>query len=156
MIAQSKGISVERKAFLNTAFEAYLEAVNSQDITAILDTYAEGGCLNFNGVIYDTPEKLAAFHLGFGSTNKGMLTDLERIIVNKSFTHDSVVIEYRLKCTVEIPAGSTARRTEMRSYVIYQFDAKGKLISERAINDTGALLPNAVVPRLDADWSIDN
>ena len=156
MTVQSKGISTERRTFLNTAFEACLEAANSQDITTILDTYAEGGCLNFNGVIYDTPVKLAAFHLGFGSTNKGMLTDLERIIVNKSFTHDSVIIESRLKCTVEIPAGSAARRTEMRSYVIYQFDAKGKLISERSVNDTGALLPNVVVPRLDSNWSKDD
>jgi len=156
MAAQSKGISEERKTFLNTVFEACLEAVNSQDITAILDTYAEGACLNFNGVIYDTPEKLTAFHLGFGSTNKGMLTDQERIIVNKSFTHDSVIIESRLKCTVEIPAGSTARRTEMRSYVICQFDANGKLISERSINDTGALLPNVILPRLDSNWSRDD
>ncbi len=153
---ENAGVSAERKAFLDAAFKAHLSAAINQDISAILDTYAEGGYLNFNGVIYDTPEKLAAFHLGFGLTNKGMLADLERVILTKSFTHDSVIIEYRVKCTVEIPEGSTARRTEMRSLTIYQFDANGKLMSERAFNDTGAILPEPIVPRFHTGWSKDD
>ena len=32
----------------------------------MIETFAKGGHLQFNGVLYDSPEKLEAFHVGFG------------------------------------------------------------------------------------------
>ena len=106
--------------------------------------------------MYDTPEKLAAFHIGFGFSNKGMLANLRDEIVNKTYMFDSIAVEFRVHCTVELPKGTAPRRTEMRSLTIYQFNDKGKIVSERAFNDTGALLPERVVPRFYTGWTVDD
>ena len=46
----------ERRAFLDAAFQAHLGAELAGDLSAIVATYSKNGHLNFNGVLYDTPE----------------------------------------------------------------------------------------------------
>lgn len=156
LCSENECISVRRKAFLDQAFETHLNAEIKGDIPAVVATYAEKGHLNYNGVLYDTPEKLAAFHVGFGFSNKGMLADLDGKILNKTYMFDSLAVEFRVHCTVELPPGTPARRIEMSSLTIYQFNDEGKIVSERAFNDTGAILPEPVVPRFYTGWTKDD
>lgn len=140
-------ISSERRNFIDAAFQRHLAAEIAGNVPAIIATYADNGHLNFNGVIYDTPEKLAAFHIGFGFSGAGMLKNMQGEILNKTYTHNSVAVEHIVSAVVEIPAGTPERPSKHRCLTIYQFDDEGKILSERAYNDTGALLPVPVVPR---------
>ena len=137
-------VGPERQAFLDGALQEHLGAELAGDVPAIVASYAPGGHLNFNGVIYDTPERLAAFHRNFGWDGQGALSGLAGEIVRRLYTYDSVVVEYVLRGTVEVPllGAPVGRPVEFPMCVIYQFDEAGKLASERAYTDFGALLPD--------------
>ncbi len=141
-------VTPERRAFLDAAFQAHLGAELAGDLSAIVATYSKGGHLNFNGVIYDTPERLTAFHRDFGFDGRGMISGLAGEIVRRFFTYDSVIVEYITRGTVEIALGDApvGRSVAFPMCVIYQFDDAGKLASERVYTDSGALLPEPILP----------
>jgi hypothetical protein len=69
-------------------------------------------------------------------------------IAHLHYTRDSVIVEYVVRCTVAAslcgaPAG---RAVTFPMCGIYQFDETGKLRSERGYADSGALLPEPVLP----------
>lgn len=141
-------VTPERRAFLDAAFEAHLGDELAGDLPAIVATYSKNGHLNFNGVIYDTPEQLTAFHRDFGFDGQGMIGGLEGEIVQLHHTYDSVIVEYIIRGTVEIALGDApvGRSVAFPMCVIYQFDEAGKLASERVYADSGGLLPEPIMP----------
>ncbi len=151
-VPSNAGVSAERRAFLDAAFDNHFRLEQARDVPAVVGTFAKGGHLQFNGVRYDTPEQLTAFHVGFGFANddRGLLKDLEADVLNRLHTHDSVIVEFAIRCTVTVPLGGApaGRRAEFSGCTIYQFDEAGMLQSERAYLDTGGLLPEPIVPAL--------
>ena len=141
-------VGQERREFLDAAFQDHLGAEIAGDIKGIVASYAPGGHLNFNGVIYDTPKRLADFHRDFGWDGRGILSGLGGDIVRRLYTHDSVIVEYVVHGTVEAPlrGAPVGRPVTFPMCVIYQFDEVGKLASERVYTDSGALLPEPILP----------
>lgn len=141
-------VGPERRGFLDDALQEHLEAELAGDIQAIVASYAPGGHLNFNGVLYDTPQRLGEFHRDFGWDGHGILSGLGGDIVRRLYTHDSVIVEYVVRGTVEVSlcGAPVGRPVTFPMCVIYQFDETGKLASERVYTDSGALLPQPVLP----------
>ena len=145
----TKGVvTPERRAFLDAAFQEHLGAEIAGDLSAIVATYAKDGHLNFNGTLYETPEQLTGFHRNFGFDGRGILAGLNGEIVRMLHTYDCVIVEYIVRGTVDVvlhdaPAG---RPVAFPMCVIYQFDEAGKLASERVYTDSGALLPEPILP----------
>lgn len=141
-------VGPERRAFLNAAFLEHLGAEMAGDVPAIVATFAKDGHLSFNGVRYDTPERLTAFHEDFGWDGHGMLSEIGGEIVRLLYTHDSVVVEYFVRALVQVALGEApaGRAVAFPMCVIYRFDEAGKLLSERAYADSGALLPHPILP----------
>ncbi len=77
-------VTPERRAFLDAAFQEHLRAEIAGDLQAIVASYSKGGHLNFNGVLYDTPERLTAFHRDFGFDGRGMLSGIDGALVHGS------------------------------------------------------------------------
>ncbi len=62
------------------------------------------------------------------------------------YTFDTVIVEYLMRGTIAVslaqaPAG---RPVTFNSCVVYSFDERGKLHSERIYLDTGNLLPKPI------------
>jgi hypothetical protein len=146
----SVGVSPERKAFLDAAFNEHIEAEMRGDIAAIVETFADGGHLNFNGMLFDTPERLSMFHMLLGFGGEGLIAGVENTITGRFYTHDAIIIEYVTRGVIAMDVGQmrAGTKVEVPNCVIYQFDDAGKLASERAYLDTGALLPFPVLPSL--------
>lgn len=146
----NEGISEERKKFLDSALDAHLGAELAQNIPGIIDTYPEGGHLNFNGELYDTPELLTAFHncLGFADLETGLIRGLRLLSLTRVYSFDTVIGEFRLAGEINKPYAGVAAgySAEWSVATVYQFDEEGKLLSERAYFDTGGLLPEPVMP----------
>jgi len=141
-------VTLERRAFLDAAFQAHLGAELAGDLSAIVATYSKNGHLNFNGVLYDTPEQLTAFHRDFGFDGQGMIGGLDGEILQLHHSYDSVIVEYLIRGTAKVafgdaPAGGAVA---FPMCVIYQFDEAGKLASERVYTGLGALLPQPILP----------
>jgi hypothetical protein len=144
------GVSAERRAFLDAAFNKHIAAEAKGDIPAIVETFSEGGHLNFNGALFDTPEKLAVFHTLLGFSGEGLIAGVENTIMGRLYTQDAIIIEYVTRGVIAMDVGLMRQGTEIEvpNCVIYQFDGAGDLASERAYLDTGALLPEPVLPAL--------
>ncbi len=141
-------VTPERRAFLDAAFQEHLGAEIAGDLSAIVASYSKDGHLNFNGVLYDTPERLTGFHRDFGFDGRGMLAGLDGEIVHLFYTYDCVIVEYIVRGTVEVALrdAPVGRPVAFPMCVIYQFDEAGKLASERVYTDSGALLPEPILP----------
>ena len=142
----TRAISPQRRAFLDAALMSHLGPEITGNVPGITDSYATGGHLNFNGVLYDTPEALASFHRNFGFDGQGMISDLGADLVHIHYTFDAVVVEYAMRGTTTVALGgaSAARPVTFNSCVVYCFDEAGKLTSERIYLDTGNLLPEPI------------
>jgi hypothetical protein len=116
------------------------------DVPAITESYAKDGHLNFNGVLYDTPETLTSFHRNFGFDGRGMISNLGADIVHVHYTFDTVIVEYAMRGTAAVTLGGApaGRSVTFNSCVVYCFDDDGKLKSERIYLDTGNLLPEPI------------
>ena len=141
-------VGAKRRAFLNAALLEHLATEFSGDLAAIVRTFSEGGQTVFNGVIYDTPEQLTDFHRNFGWDGRGLLSDIGGEIIRLLYTHDSVIVEFVLRATVDVAVGDApaGRSVAIPLCVIYRFDESSKLESERAYFDSGALLPKPILP----------
>ena len=142
-----KMLTPERREFLDAAFHKHLGAEIAGDLPAIIATYAKGGHLNFNGVIYDTPKRLTAFHRNFGFDGRGLLSGLQGEIVHLCHTYDSVIVEFIVSGTVEVALlnAPVGRPVQFPMCAIYQFDEEGKLKSERVYTDSAGLLPEPIL-----------
>jgi len=146
----SVGVSPDRRAFLDAAFNEHIGAEMRGDIAAIVETFSEGGHLNFNGMLIDTPEMLSMFHTLLGFGGEGLIAGVENTITGRFYTHDAIIIEYVTRGVIAMDVGQmrAGTKVEAPNCVIYQFDDAGKRASERAYLDTGALLPTPVLPSL--------
>lgn len=156
-LSEDDSVSEDRKAFLDAAFEKHLGAEAARDIPGAVDTFAEGGHLDFNGEVYDTPEELLTFHncLGFGGLESGLIRNFGFDRITKNYSQDWITVEYDSVGEVNVsfggePAGRTAH---WKVAVVYQFDDEGMLVSERICFDSGGLLPEPVIPEFTADHS---
>lgn len=136
-------VSPQRRAFLDAALFSHLGPEKAGNVAGIVASYAKGGHLNFNGILYDTPEKLVSFHRNFGFDGQGMISDLGADVIHIHYTFDAVIVEYAMRGTVAVPlAGASAGRpVKFNACGVYCFDEAGKLTSERIYLDTGSLLP---------------
>jgi len=142
----ARAVTPARRAFLEEAFMSHLGPELTGNVAGIVDSYAKGGYLDFNGARYDTPELLTAFHTDFGFDGHGMISGLGADIVHLHYTFDTVIVEYAMRGTVTAalhgaPAGRTA---QFNACGVYAFDDAGKLTSERIYLDTGNLLPQPI------------
>jgi hypothetical protein len=148
MIEGSEAVGPERRAFLNAAFLEHLGAEMAGDVPAIIATFSkEGGHLSFNGARYETPEALTTFHKNFGWDGHGLFSDINGEIVRMLYTYDSVIVEFFVRANVDVALGDApaGRPVAFPMCTIYQFDKDGKLQSERAYADSGALLPQPIL-----------
>jgi len=144
--AVPRAVSPERRAFLEEAFMSHLGPEMAGNLAGITDSYAKGGHLSFNGVIYDTPEKLTAFHRKLGFDGHGVISGLTGDIVHMHYMFDAVIVEYEMRGAVAVALGTAAagRPVTLNVCGVYCFDEEGKLSSERIYFDTGKLLPEPV------------
>jgi hypothetical protein len=142
----ARAVSPQRRAFLDAALMSHLGPEVAGNVSGITDSYAKGGHLNFNGVLYDTPETLTAFHRNFGFDGRGMISDLGGDLVHIHYTFDAVIVEYAMRGTVAVALGgaSAGRPVTLNACGVYCFDEAGKLTSERIYLDTGNLLPEPI------------
>ena len=70
---------------------------------------ASGSVRGINGVLYDTPEKLASFHRNFGFDGRGMISDIGGEIVQIFYTFDAVVVEFVMRGTVSAALDAEGR-----------------------------------------------
>ncbi len=142
----ARAVSPERRAFLEEAFMSHLGPEVAGNLQGITDSYAKGGHLNFNGVLYDTPEKLASFHRSFGFDGHGMLSGLGADIVHMHYVFDAVIVEYEMRGTVAIALGGApaGRPVTLSACGVYCFNEMGQLASERIYLDTGRLLSEPI------------
>jgi hypothetical protein len=138
-----RAVTPERRAFLDAALMAHLGPEVTGNVPGIVASYAPGGHLDFNGTLYDTPEKLTSFHRNFGFDGRGMIADLGGEIAHIHYTFDAVVVEYVMRGTVDVPLGGApaGRPVTLSACGVYCFDEHGKLTSERIYLDSGSLLP---------------
>lgn len=142
----SRHVSSQRRAFLEEALMSHLGPEVAGNVQGITDSYATGGHLNFNGALYDTPEKLASFHRNFGFDGRGMISGLGADLVHIHYTFDAVIVEFAMRGTVAATLGGAAagRPVTFNACGVYCFDEEGKLGSERIYLDTGNLLPEPI------------
>ena len=144
----SEAVGPERKAFLDAALLKHLGAELVGDLPAITATYAkDDGHLNFNGVLYKTPEQLTAFHKDFGFSNEGMLSGIGGDITQITYTQQSMIVEFALRATtaIDLPDAPKGRPVAAPMCAIYEFDEAGKLTSERVFTDSAAVLPKPLI-----------
>jgi len=143
----ARAVDPQRRAFLEDAFMMHLGPEVGGNVPGIVDSYAEGGHLNFNGVVYDTPQALTAFHRNFGFEGHGMIADLNGDIVHMHYTFDTVIVEYVMRGKVGASLGGAPAGRPVTLHVcgVYCFDDEGKLASERIYLDTGKLLPEPII-----------
>ncbi len=141
-------VGPQRRAFLNAAFLEHLGAEMAGDVPAIVATFAKDGHLSFNGVRYDTPERLTAFHKDFrlgrprhAIGHRGR--DRPPALHTRQRGRGVPRARARAVALGEAPAG---RAVAFPMCVIYRFDEGGKLLSERAYADSGSLLPQPDLP----------
>jgi len=139
----ARTVTPQRRAFLDAALMSHLGPEIAGNVPAITDSYATGGHLNFNGVLYDTPETLSSFHRNFGFDGRGMISDIGGDLVHIHYTFDAVTVEYVMRGGVAVTLGGAPAQRPVTFPVcgVYCFDEKGKLTSERIYLDTGNLLP---------------
>jgi diazepam-binding inhibitor (GABA receptor modulating acyl-CoA-binding protein) len=139
-------VSPERRAFLDAALRSHIGPEVAGHVPGIVESYAAGGHLDFNGARYDTPEKLESFHRNFGFGGRGMIASLGADIVHIHYTFDAVIVEYAMRGTAAVALGGAAagRPLTFNSCAVYCFDEAGKLTSERVYLDTGNLLPEPI------------
>ena len=142
----ARPVSPQRRAFLDAALMSHLGPEVAGNVSGIIASYARGGHLDFNGALYDTPERLASFHRNFGFDGRGMLSDISGEVVHIHYTFDAVIVEYAMRGTVAVTlAGASAGRSvTFTACGVYCFDEEGKLTSERIYLDTGNLLPEPI------------
>ena len=139
----ARTVDPQRRAFLEEALMSHLGPEIGGNVPGIIDSFATRGHLSFNGVLYDTPEKLASFHRNFGFDGQGMISNIGGEIVQIFYTFDAVVVEFVMRGAVSatLDAASAGRPVTFNVCGIYCFDEAGKLTSERIYLDTGKLLP---------------
>lgn len=142
----ARAVSPQRRAFLDAALMSHLGPEVAGNVSGITASYATGGHLNFNGVLYDTPETLTSFHRNFGFDGRGMISDIGGDLVHIHYTFDAVIVEYVMRGTVAVTLGgaSAGRPVTFNVCGVYCFDEAGKLTSERIYLDTGNLLPEPI------------
>ncbi len=142
----ARAVSPQRRAFLDAALMSHLGPEVAGNVSAIVASYARGGHLNFNGMLYDTPETLTSFHRNFGFDGHGMIADLAGDIVYIHYAYDAVIVEYVMRGTVAVALGGApaGRPATVTVCGVYCFDEEGKLTSERIYLDTGHLLPEPI------------
>ncbi len=143
-----EAVGPERRTFLNAAFVEHLGAEMAGDVPAIIATFSKnGGHLSFNGARYEGPEELTTFHKDFGWDGRGLFSDISGKIVRVLYTHNSMTVEFAVRANVDVALGDApaGRTVAFPMCTIYQFDDDGKLQSERAYADSGALLPQPIL-----------
>ena len=142
----ARGIDAKRRAFLDAAFHRHLGPESRADLPGIVASYSKGGHLNFNGAIYDTPERLLHFHRAMGFDGQGMLANFRATISHISYTYDSVIVEYAMfgTITAELGGAPAGRRMSFPACAVYEFDEDGALTSERVYLDTGNWLAQPI------------
>jgi hypothetical protein len=140
-------VDPQRRTYLQEALMAHLGPEAEGRVPGIVDSYASGGHLNFNGFLYETPEALEAFHRKMGFGGNGMLADIVADIAHVHYTFSIVIVEFTMRATVTVALAGAApgRPVAFNACGIYCFDDNGKLASERIYLDTGNLLPEPIV-----------
>ena len=142
----ARGIDAQRRAFLDAAFHRHLGSEIRADLPGIVASYSQGGHLNFNGALYDTPERLRHFHRAMGFDGHGLLADIGATISHLSYTYDSVIVEYAMfgTITAELGGAPAGRHVAGPACGVYEFDEDGALTSERIYLDTGNWLAQPI------------
>ena len=123
--------------------EEHIRAENSHDVNAIMETFAEGGMLVFNGVSLADPDRIRMLHEQLGFGDRGGFSDLRVEERQRYVSEDAIVLEQVVsgRHTGEWQGiAATGRQIEVPVCTVYKFDAAGRLSSENVYFDTGSLL----------------
>jgi steroid delta-isomerase-like uncharacterized protein len=122
--------------------QAHLQAENKHDLDAVIATFGKTPRFIVNGLQLNDAQSIRALYEGFGFGGRGGLSDVAAEVTQQHVSGESIVVEmtFRGKHTgiwQGIPA--TNREFEIPACAVFDFDAEGKIASERVYFD-GALL----------------
>jgi len=111
-------------------------------------SFAENAVVEFNGMVFDSPPAIRAFHEKLGFAEGGARSKIEVEETRCSHTDGEVVLEGIIRGLHSgtsiggVPASN--KPVELPFCAIYRFDSQGKLTHERIYSDSGPL--NRTVP----------
>ena len=121
----------------------HLEAENSHDIEAILNTYGPDPTVVINGHVFSGIESIRKFHERLGFGQNGSFSDLRVDERHRYINDDAIVIEQMLSgrhTGTWQGIAATGHRFEIPVCTIYSFDEGNRLAGERVYFDSAALL----------------
>ncbi|HEX6243654.1 MAG TPA: nuclear transport factor 2 family protein [Polyangiales bacterium] len=125
------------RAWWRQLVDRHMGEENAHDLPGVMATFSPQGEMIFNGAPFLTPEAIAAGHVLFGmSQQAGALLDTQVAPERTYYLDDGVLVEGRVIAThvgeVQGFPGS-GKRVSLPYSAIYQFDRRGRLVSERIV-----------------------
>lgn len=138
-------VSEQERARRRRLVKVHVDAENAHDLNAIMATFAPHAVSQVNSVSSTTPEAIAQGHALYGMSAKpGVLSGLKVVHEREHFTDEEIIYEgrFRGKHTGTAPGfpAPTNVDVELPYVVVYRFDDRDKLVSERARIDFSPLL----------------
>lgn len=136
-----------RRRRLRRALMRHVQAENDHDLDGIMRTMADDAEMVVNGLRFDTPDAIAGGHVEFGMSElMGGLLGTEVTVTQEYFTDDAILTRGAVRAEhVGSAAGfpGSGLLVELAYAAFYQFNRRGKLVSERITMDFGPLLAGA-------------
>jgi hypothetical protein len=127
---------------------AHLAVENAGDTTGVMETFSEDAVMLYNTVAFRSGAEIRAAHEYLGFTGgPGAFAGPTNVVDRESFTDTDIVIEGRLVGVHQdefLGFAPSGEQVELPFVAFYQFDADGKLSSERVVMNLGPLHPGFV------------
>jgi len=120
----------------------HLEAENSHNLDALMETFSEGALVFVNGQPFDTPERIRGLHEDFGFGERGAFSDVTVEEWQRYITDEAVIIEQTLsgRHTGRWEGiAPTGKPFKIPVCTIYIFNEDGRLAQERVYFDWALL-----------------
>jgi predicted ester cyclase len=139
----SETLSQDRLQTRLRCLEEHIQAENLHDVNAIMETFAPGGLLVFNGLPLADHDRIRMLHEQLGFGDQGGFSDLRVEGIRRYISEDAIILEQVVsgRHTGEWQGvAATGRQIEVPVCTVYKFDDAGRLASENVYFDTGSLL----------------
>ncbi|MDD9939666.1 MAG: hypothetical protein OXU20_01270 [Myxococcales bacterium] len=133
-----------RRLWLRWHLLRHVQEENEHDLDGIMRTMATDAEMIVNGQLFDTPESIRAGHTEFGMAEMmGGLVGTEVVLTQEYFTDDAILTRGHLNAQHVGPAAGfpgAGLEVQLAYAAFYQFNRRGRLVSERITMDWGPLL----------------
>jgi len=122
--------------------EKHLQAENDHDLNTIMETFGKNSVLVFNGIRFDTLEKIRALHQEFGFGDNGGFSNLKVEVQKRHVAPNTIILEQIISgkhTGVFQGIPPTGKPFSVAVCTIYSFDGEGKLAEERVYFDQSLL-----------------